>query len=833
MPDIIPFSSKDNVWLQRRLTRDIAKVWFPTAIYGEGKIPVTKMTEATGKAVDPVSWATRDTVQSQFNLLGRLTPTTIDLDLDVRLTADLHSRPKTWSEGDKAAAEEWFYKPFREEIRALTGDTRNHWGRASIGGTGHWLIRLQNDDDTSADERKGRLKQLQFTASVGPFTIKLEVRFPAKASGQLYAVLPGSIHADGDHVAFYNTPKGEDRDITLQEIALPGLCQAVYAAALRMVVAPLTQEGERHSTALLVSGVLRREVEDTEREGGTFNRDEARRLFETIFAHDTEIKARRRVFEADFESDASELPGYPALAKRIGEATAFAIARMLHGYDRAPVEAMREHVVFLEDEGASAINTQERAGGGALTIYSRQSLANLLPETIGQGKRRTKVFRILENLKSRKQVDGWLIAPGFPQGGFLYLTPNGQLSESRQSPEDRSLINRGPSWATPYVAEELPGRAEAQATLDHMLGWFTDDKAHQAKIMQMIAFKVQNPLVKPQFALAVSGGQGIGKSTFFSEVLRAVLGASVKTTSMVAVFDERYTFSSIMGASLLIIEEADEITDFTLSKQLHRETQLDVNVKYGGKGLQWSFGIPVYLTNKAEPKLNEPGAIDRTLYVIRAPTQYSLGLSAEAWLAFQKARTVETDAVRAKLKDPDFRLGLRQIFQEYSVTQVELQDTATSDSRREDYRTHDLSPEQQALEAMLARGYIHHERPHWAFDAPITKDAFNEAFNELYLKFAEKNARPLPNELIAKRLREMFGDEVGTLSVRQIKDKGRVYWFPYKLGTLRQKFAAVHGVALPDETEATAGKNENDIEACKRAWAEWAPKGRLTDTSNF
>ena len=46
-------------------------------------------------------------------------------------------------------------------------------------------------------------------------------------------------------------------------------------------------------------------------------------------------------------------------------------------------------------------------------------------------------------------------------------------------------------------------------------------------------------------------------------------------------FGERYTFSSIMGASFLIIEEADEITDFTFSKQLHRETQLDVNMKYG------------------------------------------------------------------------------------------------------------------------------------------------------------------------------------------------------------------------------------------------------------
>ena len=155
MSNLIPFSSKDNIWLQRRLTRDIAKTWFPTAIYGEGKIPVTKMTEATGKTVDPVAWATQDTAQSQFNLLGQLTPTTLDLDLDVRLTDAPHTRPKAWTDADKALAEEWFYRPFREEIKALTGDTRNHWGRASIGGTGHWLIRLLHDDELSARRAQG------------------------------------------------------------------------------------------------------------------------------------------------------------------------------------------------------------------------------------------------------------------------------------------------------------------------------------------------------------------------------------------------------------------------------------------------------------------------------------------------------------------------------------------------------------------------------------------------------------------------------------------------------------------------------------------------------
>ena len=102
--------------------------WFPTAIYGEGKIPVTRMTEETGKTVDPVAWATQDTAESRFNLLGRLTPATIDLDLDVRSDSRPPSRPTTWSDTDKALAEEWFYRPFREEIKALTGDTRESLG---------------------------------------------------------------------------------------------------------------------------------------------------------------------------------------------------------------------------------------------------------------------------------------------------------------------------------------------------------------------------------------------------------------------------------------------------------------------------------------------------------------------------------------------------------------------------------------------------------------------------------------------------------------------------------------------------------------------------------
>jgi hypothetical protein len=829
MTQLVPASAIDDLFRQRQLTRDIVKLWFPTAVWGDGKIPIKKITEATGKAVDPIAWATPGSLQSKLNLLGQLTPSTLDIDLDVRLTADPQSRPRSWTEGDKALAEEWFYRPFREELRTLTGDTRNHWGRASMGGTGHWLIKLAPDDELSRDEIRGRLKQLQFSATTGPFTVKLEVRFPTKAAAQLFAVLPGSQYSDGDYVSFFNTPGRPDPHI--RDIALQPLCQALYSAALRMVVAPHTQEGDRHSTALLVSGVLRREVEDMEREGGRgFNRDDARRLFEEIFLHDTELKARRKIFEADFaKDDASELPGYTALGKRVGEETAQALSCMLHGYDRGPIDRLRERLVFIHDKDVGVVDLEEMAGGANLEIYPRSSIALIHNETVAQKRgKRVFAFRILETMKSRRHADGWIAAPGCEQGGYLYQGSSGQLLPVRQSERERSLLNLAPGWLTPYV-EDAPTE-DAQAVLDEMLSWFTANPHHKAKILQAIAFKVQNALVKAQFALAIVGGQGIGKSFFF-HVMRTVLGKSVAMSNVEAVYRGQYVFSPAVGASLLIIEEADEIPDFTLAKQLHREAQPDVNLKYASKGPQWCLGVPIYLTNKSNPRLQEEGVPDRTLYIVEAPTQTSLRLTAEEWLAFREKRAREVMAISRRLEDQDLLLGLRRILEEYPVTYSELHDNSKSDSLTEEYRRHDMAPDQLVLQAMLARGYVHSAHPDWAFDAPITKDMFNDGYNMLYRYFVGRGENMKSNQYISRQLVKMLGDLGVMESFTKFKE-GRVYYFPAKLGTLRQRFAAVAGAPVPDETPAEEGPNKHSPEDCSRAWAYWKKAG-LTDRTDY
>ena len=197
---------------------------------------------------------------------------------------------------------------------------------------------------------------------------------------------------------------------------------------------------------------------------------------------------------------------------------------MLHGYDRAPIERMRERIVFLKDD--SGVLRRSRGGDWRATT-SRSTPAHSLAHVHNRRDpdparaRRCRAFVKLQELPSRRQVDGWIMAPGYDQGALLYQVGGGRLSPIRLAETNRSLINRAPGWETPYVEEDLACYDDAKATLDHMISWFTDNPHHHHKIMQTIAFKVQNPLVKPQFALAVVGGQGIGKSTFFYEVMRA------------------------------------------------------------------------------------------------------------------------------------------------------------------------------------------------------------------------------------------------------------------------------------------------------------------------
>jgi hypothetical protein len=78
-----------------------------------------------------------------------------------------------------------------------------------------------------------------------------------------------------------------------------------------------------------------------------------------------------------------------------------------------------------------------------------------------------------------------------------------------------------------------------------------------------VGFKIQNPLVKPQFALGVYGGQGIGKNFVLDQMPQRILGMSVKETTAEELFGDTFALNAALGASFLVVNEVKDLVNFS------------------------------------------------------------------------------------------------------------------------------------------------------------------------------------------------------------------------------------------------------------------------------
>src|SRR3954471_24424886 len=381
MNDVVQFPLSPEVTQQRRRTIEVLDAWGLKAVYGMpgSKRPVERITEPVLAKVKPDGWKGS---AAKFNLLGILPRDMVDLDLDVRIKDDLASRAPDWSPTELAEVERTIFAPFRDALKECLGafDFRAMFGRRSLGGNGHLLLRVAQDEELTIEERRQRLSQLQFEVNLGHFLVKLEVRQPTrKADSKVHCFLPGSIYPDDDLCVFKSLPAGPVSMVNnvLNSYPLEALAKAVYRFVLTISTRPLLGEGERHTTAMLVSGILRREVEQTERDGGPFTRNDAENLFRAIFSGDPELKDRLAVFETDFARvDTTDLPGYPALGDRIGAETAQAMRLMLHGRDMAMFDLLRANIVFVKATDSRCLDLTQRTVSGELQLYSYTDLRN-------------------------------------------------------------------------------------------------------------------------------------------------------------------------------------------------------------------------------------------------------------------------------------------------------------------------------------------------------------------------------------------------------------------------------------------------------------------------
>jgi hypothetical protein len=830
-----------DIIAQRKRTAEVLPAWGLKAVYAQprSKVPIDKITDQSLMKVKPDDWALGD---MPYNLLGIMPRDMVDFDLDIRVKSDPGSRAPTWTPEEVMSAQQDILQPFREAFKETLGafDLRAMLGRATLGGQGHLLVKVAPSEERTIEETRTRLKQLGVTINLGHFSVKLEVRLPPrKKDGSTFVFLPGSVYPDDDYCRFYAMPKGPTSIVNnvLQPYPLELIVKAVYRAALTIACQPLINEGERHDTALLISGVLRREVEQTERDGGDFTRTDAETIFRAVFDGDPELKDRLHVFEQDFsQTDVGSMPGYPALGERIGSDTAQALRLMLTGRDTNMFDMMRSNIVFIREQGMRCVDVTQRTGTKPLNLFEHSGIRNNYAEyRMLIGRKQVPVFDILRNSKGRRQVDDVIAIPGFERGAELWHARSGELLFDRQDDTDQHLINISSGWATPYEPVTSTQKIEALRHLEEMCSWLSPRPEDTQKLFQMWAFKVQNPLTKPQFALGVYGGQGIGKNFVLGHMMRRILGLSVKETSAEDMFGKDFALNAAIGASFLIIDEVKDLVNFGLAKGLARSEWHEINVKFQGKDQHRIFAIPIYLTNAPHPQFNEVGAIDRTLYVIKAPNQTSLGLTKADWQTFVMQRKQEVIDKIVWLDEPQNRAAIMAVLMEYEVTQVELENINHSNSLTGEYLADDLSPEQLALRAMLEQNVANPQAKQpadrRALSAPFDKTAFDSGFNYFYMQYAGRSAKPLSNVRISRILSECLG-EIGKLQAGRTHEGKRVYWFPWRLGTLCNAFDTMVGGAIPRETteHQEQGAYEPDAAAIRNAVASWS---RVDTASNF
>ncbi len=830
-----------DVITQRKRTAEVLPAWGLKAVYAQprSKVPIDKITDAALLKVKPDDWAVQEL---PYNLLGIMPRDMVDFDLDIRVKDEPSSRAPGWSAEELLVVEHEILTPFRDAFMETFEhfDFRSLFGRNTLGGQGHLLVKIAASEERTIEETRTRLKQLSFALNLGHFQVKLEVRLPPrKKDGSTFVFLPGSTYPDNDFCRFHSMPKGPTSIVNnvLQPYPLELIIKAVYRAALTIACRPMLGEGNRHDTALLISGVLRREVEQTERDGGDFTRTDAEQIFRGIFRGDPELRDRMHVFEQDFSrSDVSAMPGYPMLGEHIGEDAANALRLMLTGRDMNMFEQLRSSIVFVREKGMQCIDVTQRTGTNPLQLYEHSGVRNNYAEyRIKLGRKEVPAFDILKGSKGRRQVDDVVVIPGFERGAELWQAQSGELFLDRQDDGDQHLINIGTGWATPYVPVTSAQKIEATRHLEEMCAWLSPRQEDWQKLLQMWAFKVQNPLVKSQFALGVYGGQGIGKNFVLGYMMRRILGLSVKETSAEDLFGKDFAMNAAIGASFLIVDEVKDLVNFSLAKGLARSEWHEINVKFQGKRQHRIFATPIYLTNEPHPQFNEAGAIDRTLYVIRAPNQTSLGMSKADWQLFMMQRKQEVVEKIAWLAEPHNCEAVMAVLMEYSVTQAELENISHSDSLTGEYLADDLSPEQLALRSMLEQNVANPQAKQPSdrrvLSAPFDKTAFDTGFNYFYQQYAGRQSKPLSGVRISRILKECLG-MAGDLQSSKTHDSKRVYWFPVKLGSLCSAFDMTVGGAIPRETpiHQELGDYAPDAATIRNAVASWS---RVDTSSNF
>ena len=348
------------------------------------------------------------------------------------------------------------------------------------------------------------------------------------------------------------------------------------------------------------------------------------------------------------------------------------------------------------------------------------------------GKKKYNPFALFTGSQLRVDVKSQTFYPGHEPAAVLRVSPvHGVLNGEDKHPDEYQALNIFPGFKIKPIATVDPAiMKRAVSMLDAMLALLTQDNDAQMKwLKQFIAFIVQQPSIKAQVCPVVIGGQGIGKSFFGDNLMRALFNEMAGSADANSFKDNKFLITPFIGKLITFVDEVKlEPVAVNIIKKLIRQDVVSGQVKFGH---QRDYYIPSKLmiaSNQVDIGLSPADAADRAFFFIKAWDSVSKKMSVSDFLEWTLTVKPFYTKFTEALAEVDFKQHLMHYLTHFEVTRVELEDLRYSSRDDEEIVQSMMSEAREAARSMIADARIlqNHDITAW-FNKSAVRDAIRRS----------------------------------------------------------------------------------------------------------
>jgi hypothetical protein len=433
-------------------------------------------------------------------------------------------------------------------------------------------------------------------------------------------------------------------------------------------------------------------------------------------------------------------------------------------------------------------------------------------------------FKLYAASQLRTDVQHREFRPGEEPGAIMRRSPvHGLVKGEDQHADEYLVLNTFPGFFIRPVAVVDQGvMATALTMLDRMLGLLTQDNDAQIKwLKQFIAWIMQHPAVKAQVCPIIVGGQGIGKSLFGENLMKALLGSMAGTADAGSLRDNRFLITPFIGKLVTFIDEVklESVGAINIIKKLVRSDHISGQVKFKDQHDHYIPSRLMIASNSPDIGLTPSDAADRAFFFIMSWTAENKRMTDREFAEWSiSLKPFYAEFVQA-LESVIFKQHLMRYFVDFEVTRIELEDLQHSSRNDENIVRSTMSKAREAARAIVAdaRVYQGEDITKW-FTTAILREAIRLIDG------------PRTKIEVADVMMEF--ERAGVVETV----RGDLRKFKYKYGTLLQKMGQAHNLPITNNWDYEPDDyGDNDVASVEggKTWRGLRQKGATQQRRPF